>query len=236
MRRSAAIAAIVVILAACGPARPAERPLRVLFVGNSLTYVNDLPGVVEDLAKAARARRLDCETVAYPDYSLEDHWKQGAARRLIADGGWDVVVLQQGPSASEEGRASLLEYTRRFAEEIRRRKARPALYMVWPASSRAGDFDRSSESYRMAADENDAMLFAAGEAWRAAWRRDAALGLYGEDGLHPSPTGTYLAALVVYARLSGHPPSGLPAPPEMSQERAALLQAAAAEAGERFGR
>jgi len=49
---------------------------------------------------------------------------------------------------------------KRFATEIRRVGARPALYMVWPAEARAGDFDDVRE------------------AWRAAWRREPDLALY----------------------------------------------------------
>ena len=80
-------------------------------------------------------------------------------------------------------------------------------------------------------------------AWRAAWRRDQLLGLYGADGFHPSPIGTYLAALVFFERLTGRSVLGLP-DPSASRERAladvhltpaqlAALQEAAAEAGRR---
>ena len=51
----------------------------------------------------------------------------------------------------------------------------------------------------------------AGEAWRAAWKADASLALYGPDGFHPSATGTYLAALEIYERLSGRDARTLPA-------------------------
>jgi len=51
----------------------------------------------------------------------------------------------------------------------------------------------------------------AGEAWRAAWRRDSTLALYGPDAFHPSILGTYVAALVIYGGLTGRSPLGLPA-------------------------
>jgi hypothetical protein len=155
-----------------------------------------------------------------------------------------VVVLQQGPSASTEGRASLLEYARRFAEEIRRAGAKPALYMVWPATQRKGDFDGVAESYRQAAEETKGWLFPAGEAWRAAWRRNPKLALYSSDGLHPTVAGTYLAALIIYEQLYKQTPVGLPASfklrggakIEIPSEQARLLQEAAAEANQKFGR
>jgi hypothetical protein len=220
------------------------RALRVLFIGNSLTYTNDLPEIVEALAEAAGAARPSCKAIVAGGYSLEDHWNQGAAQRVIAAGGWDVVVLQQGPSASTEGRASLLEYARRFAGEIRRAGARPALYMVWPSTQRKGDFDGVAASYKQAAEETKGLLFPAGEAWRAAWRRNPKLALYSADGLHPTPAGSYLAALTIYEQLYKQTPVGMPASLklrggakiEIPSEQARVLQEAAAETGKKFGR
>jgi hypothetical protein len=62
--------------------------------------------------------RPTCEAVAKPDFSLEDHWRDGTARQAIARG-WDVVVLQQGPSAQPASRRLLIEYVTRFDAEIR---------------------------------------------------------------------------------------------------------------------
>ena len=77
---------------------------------------------------------------------------------------------------------------------------------VWPSAARRGDFDRVAESYRGAADLIGGDLFPVGEAWRAAWARDPALPLYGPDGFHPSPLGSYLAALVIFEALTGRLP------------------------------
>ncbi|MGH7553102.1 MAG: hypothetical protein ACREMQ_08765 [Longimicrobiales bacterium] len=216
----------------------------VLLVGNSLTYGNSLPAIVEALADSAGVETLCWGAVAFPDYALEDHWATGEARREIGRGIWEVVVLQQGPSSLPENRALLIEYTRRFSEEIRAAGGRPALYMVWPSVSRASDFDAVSASYAAAAQAVDGMLFPVGEAWRAAWRLDADIELYAGDGFHPNVTGSYLAALVMLQQLYDVPPTGLPA--ELSLRggatlripvnTAARLQAAAAEANERFGR
>lgn len=53
-----------------------EKPIRILFVGNSLTYVNDLPHLVEQVARE-RGVSIKTEMLAFPDYALEDHWKEG---------------------------------------------------------------------------------------------------------------------------------------------------------------
>jgi hypothetical protein len=221
------VAALAVLLALLQPAPAA--PMRILFIGNSLTYVNDLPGMVCTLARST-GRAVVCETVARPDFSLEDHWR-GEARAVIARG-WDVVVLQQGPSALSESRALLVDYTRRFDAEIRKAGARTALYMVWPSRQRRGDFAAVRQSYAAAARAVNGTLLPAGEAWLAAWGADSALPLYGADGFHPSPMGSYLAAMTIYRQLLGP----VPATPVLggATVEAAVLQRAVEDAVQRI--
>ena len=232
MFRRAASGALLLGLVACGhgasPPEVLAAPLHVLFIGNSLTASNDLPGIVEGLGRMAG---LDVRStaVARPGFSLEDHWNDGEARRAIARGGWSYVVLQQGPSALPESRVLLNEYARRFDGEIRRAHARPALLMVWPSADRSGDFDGVSGSYAGAAALVDGLLFPAGDAWRAAWRREAGLALYGPDGFHPSRLGSSLAATVIVHHLGGRLPEAVSLP-GVSPAEWTVLAAATREA------
>jgi hypothetical protein len=215
---------------------------RILFIGNSLTYGNNLPDIVQALAQS-RKKSLLTDAVTLGGASLEDHWNDGKARRAVARGGWSVVVLQQGPSATE-GRPILLEYGGRFSAEIHKVKAAPAYYMVWPASNRMFDFDGVSESYRMAAEQDNGYCFPVGEAWRAAWRLDPNMPLYSGDGFHPTPEASYLAALVMVQMLTGESPIAMPHQLKLrsggsisiTADRAKVLQQAAAEANAAFGR
>jgi hypothetical protein len=204
--------------------------LRVLFVGNSLTRTNDLPAEVEGLA-AATGHELRARAIVFDGFSLEDHWKQGAARTALTSGEWDAVVMQQGPSSLPASRVHLRLWATRFAGLARAAGTRPGLLTVWPESYRRAAFPAVVASYREAADAADADLFPAGEAWRAAWACNRRLRLYGPDGLHPSRLGTYLAALVVYGRLFKAPllRSQL-TPTGVRPGTARLLQAAAATA------
>jgi hypothetical protein len=201
---------------------------RVLFIGNSLTTSNDLPGLVASLARAAR-RPIECTSIAFPDHGLQEHWNRGEARQVIARGGWSHVVLQQGPSALPESRRLLRQYVRRFDNEIKRIGARTALYMVWPPAARSHDFDAVLASYTIAARDVDALLLPVGEAWRAAWRHDASLALYADDRFHPSVLGSYLGALVIYGRLTGRSAEGLPAIAPVTARSLEILLAAVKE-------
>jgi hypothetical protein len=205
VRSPLAILAAVALAAALHAQTNVATPRRVLFIGNSLTRANNLPGMVAAMS-AAIGQPLECERVTFEGYSLEDHWHRGegppgmnnvTARSAIARGGWSVVVLQQGPSALPESRVLLVEYARRFDAEIRRAGAQPALYMVWPSTARRFDFDGVKTSYEAAAKAIGGLFLPAGEAWRRAWQLDSRLALYEPDGLHPTVSGTYLAALVI---------------------------------------
>jgi hypothetical protein len=209
---------------------------RVLFIGNSLTEANGLPTILETLSRQGGGTPISTASVVFGGFSLEDHWNQGTAQRRIAEGGWSIVVLQQGPSSLPESQVALREWTTRFDSVIRASGARTALYMVWPESNRRDAFDAVSRSYAQAAEAVNGMLFPVGEAWRGAWRRDPEVPLYGPDGFHPTPTATYLAALVMYQQISGRSPVGLPGWMEMPADRALLLQQAAQEANAQFGR
>jgi hypothetical protein len=239
------VLATAIVTCGAGPTvQTGDDGIDVLFVGNSLTFQNDMPGILKALLDSAGLESR-IESFAPGGWGLQDHWVSGRSRELIANGGWDVVILQQGPSATE-GRPSLLEYTPLFAGEARAVGAEIGLYMVWPAEERLFDFQGVSDSYRMAAESVDGLLFPVGEAWRAAWRRDPDFDLYGEDRFHPSPAASYLAALVFFEQLTGQSPVGLPAVIDfelvftedivLTREEALLLQQAASEANREFAR
>lgn len=213
---TAALACALLSLAAGERDAPAAR---VLFIGNSLTYVNNMPAMIEAIAAQAGLKgRVTCRGVAKPDYGLQQHWdegEEGDARRAIANGTqWTHIVLQQGPSSQLDSRAVLRDYTKKFTFEAQRAGARVVIYSPWTPRTRLAFMDAVLEAHRLAAEDAGGMLVPVGEGWRAAWRRDPSLPLYGPDGFHPSPLGTYLGALMFFERFSGRSPVGLPNPSE----------------------
>lgn len=193
-----ALLALLLALTSLALAQPAAKPQRILFIGNSLTYSTDVPGRLAKLADAM-GRKVEVGSVAFPAFSLEDHWQDGRAAAAIRKG-WDVVVLQQGTSAHDEGRAQLIEYSRRFATLARQAGARPAIYMSWPLKDRPRDFPAAIQSHRTAAEAIDAVLIPAGEAWFRALTADKRVALY-SDAIHPSSLGSDLTVLTLYLSL-----------------------------------
>jgi hypothetical protein len=182
----------------------------VLFIGNSLTYVNDVPLLVQGIADAAGGDSLIIAMVAGPDMALIDHWRGNKARETIASRHWDNVVLQQGPSSTTINRDSLRLVAKMFEPSITAAGAKVVLFSAWPAVDRRQDFTRAAESYPQAAEDVGGLYAPVANAWVEAWTRDPQLNLY-SDGLHANVAGSYLAALTIYARLMGKSPVGLPA-------------------------
>lgn len=189
---------------------PVPIALKVLFIGNSLTFVNDLPATVSGIA-TADGQRIAYHTTANPGFALVDHLDGGSdAVDQVKQGGWDFVILQQGPSSLPDSRVLLIDGTQRFDQYIRAVGATTALYMVWPDKSRYAFFEDVRVSYKLAADTVGGLFLPAGEAWLTAWQVDSTLPFYGPDNFHPSPLGTYLAALVIYERITGRDVRNLP--------------------------
>ncbi|MBC7872863.1 MAG: SGNH/GDSL hydrolase family protein [Ferruginibacter sp.] len=175
--------------------------IKILFVGNSLTYTNDLPAMVREMGN------LDGKIISYysillPGYSLEDHWNTGNVQAEIEKGGYDFVVAQQGPSALPESQSLLLEYAGRFAKICRDNNSKMALFMVWPSKARLFDLDSVIYSYKHAAEITGSLVCPAGLGWKYAWEANSALVLYGPDDFHPGIDGSVLAALVIYGTLA----------------------------------
>lgn len=205
--RLSLLLALAFVAASCSSVESSAGGSRVLFLGNSLTYTHDLPRAVAALAEAA-GEEMAVASVTAPNVSLEDLWHDGRALDAIASGAWDVVVMQQGPSTQPASREHLAVWVGRFAERARAEGVRPAVYMVWPPAGT--DLALAEASYADAAEGAGALLLPVGRAWRLALEADPDMPLYGLDGFHPSPTGTALAALVIYGGVAGELPDALP--------------------------
>jgi hypothetical protein len=175
--------------------------LHLLFVGNSLTYTNDLPTLLKELAKQDNLN-LSYTAFTFPNYALEDHLKDGKFQRELATGKYDFVIAQQGPSALPESQVLLMRDAAILADLCKKSgHSKLALYMVWPALNRSFDLDNVIYSYTNAAKKTESLLCATGLAWKYAWQTNAELPLYGNDNFHPSVMGSALAALTIYGAL-----------------------------------
>jgi hypothetical protein len=236
------LAALLFLPPACSPATSAEPGPghSVLFVGNSLTYTNDLPAMVEQLAEAA-GDSIRVGMAAGPNMAVIDH-TIGATEAIaqIRQGDWSFVVLQQGPTPAGICRDTLIIAAMRLAPRIRDAGGRPVLFWPWTRQAFPQTLEAAGESATAAARAVGGMVAPVGTAWKEALDVDRDLPLYGSDGYHPAPAGTLLAALTLYDRLFGRDVrsiaasdlaaiAGVPIGPGRLEAMAAAAHAASAE-------
>jgi hypothetical protein len=106
-------------------------PLEVLFIGNSYTYVNDLPSLVAGLAEAAGGRSIDVDRHLVGGCTLERHVKDKKAVDKIREKRWDVVVLQEHSLRPVLERYRMHRYARVLDQEIKRQGAKTVFYLTW---------------------------------------------------------------------------------------------------------
>jgi hypothetical protein len=201
--------------------RPSAAPIRVLFIGNSFTYVNNLPELVRGLAAGMKAPvEIETEQVTVGGATLRQLWEGRSALDAIRRSKWDYVVLQEQstlgaalvnghPVISDPNRL-FWPYARRFDQEIRRQGAKTVLLETWGQRGEAKNFDALASAYFTIGKELDARVIPAGLVWQRALALRPDLPLYLPDGSHPAPAGSYLAALATVATLVDAAPDSTP--------------------------
>jgi hypothetical protein len=194
-----------------GETSPSPKPLRILFIGNSFTYVNMLPEMIRQMSLAAgEPRPAQYRMIAPGGCTLEKHWNDGVAAKAIAEGGWDYVVLQEQSGRPISDPASLFRFARLFDQQVRKTGAKTLFYVTWPRKRAPDQQKQITAAYSAIAKELGALSCPVGPAWADLLKKRPDLELYQPDGIHPSPAGTYIGACVFYDVLYGKSPVGMP--------------------------
>jgi hypothetical protein len=189
----------------------ADAPLRILWIGNSYTYVNDLPRIIAELADSSKVQRPPAITgILKGGELLKGHWANPALQKALLEK-WDVVVMQEQSTTPITAPDTLVKYGKLIADAAHRSGARIVLYVPWSQKARPAAEDTIVAAYRVLGNEVHAQLALAGRAWMDVIAQDPGVELYQKDGSHPLPQGSYIAACVFYEVLFGKSPVGLPA-------------------------
>jgi hypothetical protein len=220
--------------------------LHVLFIGDSYTYVNDLPGMLTSIAATSgTSPRIVTDELVQGGAVLQDLWEAGAPEK-IAEGPWTHVVLQGQslePLTSIPGndQSTFMTYAKQLEDLIVAAGAQPALFDTWARAAgdtiyapyALGDFacpaemqDELTIAYAKAATlEPKSILVCAGEAFKEAITEHPEIVLQQADFSHPTVAGTYLAASTFYVALTGKPvPDQSAVPAGISAADAAALR------------
>jgi hypothetical protein len=201
--RHAALCALVLFACGCAAAPGASpKAVRVLFVGNSLTYVGNLPAVLEAQARAD-GRDLSTQMLVQGGATLGDRVRDGSVASLLQREHFDYVVLQERggdvlcfqPGACEaSGRAHVA-----LGDLARVHGAVPIVlgtYQSLPGASRA-----LVDAERALATKIHARFVPVSETFRCARTAAPALDWHAADGMHPGHDLTLLMAARLYAAI-----------------------------------
>lgn len=182
------------------------RHLRVLFIGSSVTYYNEMPQLLK-LMSARESRPLEVEQVASGEMSLDQHWGDGEALRKIWASHWDFVVLQERSSVAPiDQYADFSTWVSLFVDHVRKSGARPLLVMNYDIHHRRADLTAAFERVAAAV---PVPLVPVANAWYDLTDRHIIERL-DVDSFHPNIAGSYLIACELYSMIYGKPPNGLP--------------------------
>jgi hypothetical protein len=194
---------------------------RILFIGNSYTYFNNLPALVSELARAGQQCEVQTQMIAPGGKRLKDHWESSVAHQALNSQAWDFVVLQDqstlGTNYYFEGKARVggdeifRPYAERWADEIRKHHATPVFFLTWARRAAPEDQSALNYAYIHTAETTHSVLAPVGLAWSRVREADPSVDLYYSDGSHPSPAGSYLAACAIYSAIFRKSPANLPA-------------------------
>jgi hypothetical protein len=201
----------------------AQDTVTVLFIGNSFTFMNDMPNTFREIAKS-KGKTVYVERVTEGGKSLEWHSKQERTYTTIRSRKWDFVVLQElsnTPAQPDSKTATIsFPFFKQIADSVRANAecTQLMLYMTWGYKNGNSQWaeintyeamqNRITNTYLRFTDLLNAQLAPVGVVWSQVRKSYPALELYDPDNFHPSPLGSYLAAATFYAAIFGDSPYG----------------------------
>jgi hypothetical protein len=237
---------ILLLACACSPADrcnwpPNNAPTQhILFIGNSYTFVNDLPGTFGRLA-CSGGHKVETAMSAEGGWKLADHAASSKTLDLIKQQKWDWVILQEQseiPAVNDWRLQYMYPAARQLVAKIKDNGSKPMFLLTWghrdglPENGMSTYHDMQTQlaiGYTSMALELRVPISPVGTAWEKNLSKPDPLSLWMDDGSHPNEGGTYLAAAVLYASIFGQSPDSLLYYGGVSQASAHRLQGLAAD-------
>ena len=217
--------------------------ISVLFVGNSYTYVNDLPTMTSNLA-ISLGDEITFDSKTNGGFTFANQLNDPLTHTKIESKPWDYVVLQgqsQEPAFPyTQVNTNTLPQAVQLADSVyANRFCSQAMYfMTWgrevgdPQWDSINTFYKMNDRLRLAylriTDSAQASVSPVGVAWKYVRDNHPTIQLYSGDGSHPSVEGSYLAACTFYASLFRKSPVGATYTSTLDVTTAGILQNAAA--------
>ena len=168
--------------------------MKVLFIGNSHTFVHYVPARFQRFC-ADHGEAVDVTMLTHPGVGLDWHLKQSQTYFNLLCGGYDAVVLQHNAHPFP-GRESLLEAGEAIAALVPA-GTKTFLYMTWTEKSNPQGQEALCAAYEALAGRIGAVVCPVGRLWWPLTHAHPEADFYFADGEHTSVLGASLAAAVI---------------------------------------
>ena len=183
--------------------------MKVLFVGNSFTYCNNLPTLFQNMAKAInpdiKVDKLTFGNHYLRQYADFDGEKGKLFLEKLNEDHWDFVILQEQSFNPVKDYDDFFTAAKKLCVEIRKNGAQPILYQTWAYRDQSEHLKRKGVSYdemylklenayQTAAAQLDTVAVPVGRAFYHITKNCANVNLLKDDDCHPSLEGSLVAA------------------------------------------
>ena len=182
--------------------------LRVLFVGNSHTFFNDMPTIFQMFC---RENGIDAEVVmqAHPGVHLSWHLSQQWELRYgLVQGHFDYMVFQQAAHPCPPMEETLQDGSK-IVELARAQGVKPIATITW-CERRFPENQQKMYEIDALREKTGICCSPVGQVYQRVEREEKDIDLYWVDGEHASLYGSYVIAACAFARITGKSPIGLP--------------------------
>lgn len=215
--------------------------LRVLFIGNSFTYYNDIDSLFVKVAQGA-GRTVRADRIAIGAHNLtqfSDPKDEGGkvVHQYLSENTYDFVVLQEQSTRPITGFTFFHDAAVSLNSIIseRQKSAKVFLYSTWGFPKSQGSMTipemegRIRDAYKKVASEIKASVSPVGQAFSEVYLNHSEINLIADDLQHPSYSGSFLSACVHAAAILGIDPRTSTFDGDLPSETARLLKQVAYE-------
>ena len=190
--------------------------MKILFIGNSFTFYNAMPGFLKRIAYG-EGERIDVDSVTFGGYRLSLHsditTEDGKyTDEKLRSEKWDYVVLQGQSAEPALERESFLKAAGDMCERIKKLGAKPVFYQTWSyydgsdklkasGMSYSELYNKLKDGYFYAAKENGGILVPVGDIFYKNCKPHGDMEFICSDNYHPTQIGSYTAAVCFYRSL-----------------------------------
>ena len=190
--------------------------MKILFIGNSHTFVHYVPARVAHFC-LSHGKPVETTMLTHPGMGLDWHLEQSQTYYNLLYGRYDAVVLQHNAHPFP-GRESLLTAGQRIISLLPE-ETKPYLYMTWTEKNNPQGQETMSAAYEELGKLTGAVVCLVGRVWQAVRAAHPEEELYFADGEHSSVLGASLAGAVI-----GRTLLGMEVSPDLCYEDAKVLE------------